>query len=377
MATSPAALAAEGNTSYVLLKTRSYDGRSVPCLLDASGSNVQTWLQALYAFMNSCKPVDGVSVADVFFKKDDTSDNAQAITAALSILTLGLCDRYYTECMDDTQATDGETVSSAVDMGAFTVQNIDAKKLFARAAKLGALATVGMSVDDLEIAPIEYFDLGNSDYDASGTFLATVNKTYSWLTTWKDRMTVAGTAPTAERMLSHMRIAIKKVAKELYTDKMIEFTQIGGDSGMLKYLRRLAQDKDKDGLKPSHALALPDLRGPPRGGRGRGRGRGNDYGRARGQDSRSRGRGGGRQHDKASPRQENTGGRTCHGCGSIYHLVRDCSQVPPRHRKQAHALVMSNSYTDKFWQKADNHTTDVDEQLYVSDGYGGYKEYRG
>ena len=161
--TSPAALAAAGNTAYVLLKTRAYDGRAVPCLVDASGSGVQLWLQALHQFMKSCKPVEGKQIHTVFFAETPETE-AAAKAAALSVLTLALSDQYYQDCVDDSAATDGETASSIVKVGGIEVHDIDHQVLFKRATKLGDLAILGKSVDDLEVEPMEHFSLDNPGY---------------------------------------------------------------------------------------------------------------------------------------------------------------------------------------------------------------------
>ena len=378
--TSPAALAAAGNTAYALLKTRAYKGRSVPCLIDASGNGVQLWIQALYQFMKSCDQVDGKDIYKVFFDATPETES-KAVAAALSVLTLALSDQYYADCIDDACATDGETATAVVKLGDLEVLNIDHAVLFARATKLGALATLGKSIDDLEVEPHEYFNLDNSAYDTAGTFLDTVNGIYAWLMKWNQRMSAAGSKPTAPRLLSHMRIAVKKVCKELYTDQMISFTTIGGTGGMLQYLRRLANDKDTDGVKPSHAMSLPDLRDRPHAGRGRGNGRGNNYGRGLRGGRGGGGRGGGNRSDAPrGPKKKNFGGRKCHQCDSEYHLIKDCPQVPPKHQARGHALVMSNEFVHDFWKKGSGSTSKskkTDQTLFVEDGYGGFTEFCG
>ena len=326
-------------------RSKTYDGQSIPVLQDTAAGTHALWLQMLHQFTAGLKtPTDGDGklIKDVLFKKDAPETNAVCVAAATTILTHAL-GKYFDGCMSDEVAADGETAQTAVDLGdGFNVYTLDVQVVWKRALKLASLETTGLTADDLENAPYLHFSQQNATYPAAASFVDAINYIVDWTTAWAARMRMQARVISAERQLTVIRNAITNVLIELDHDMLITFKAIGGVGGLLAFLRRLAARKDAAGTKTTPTLAVMDARpNTGRGGRGRNRGRG----------GRRTGRGGGRGGGAAT-QQPNRNGMKCHQCGSSWHLIAQCDQVPKVHRPQAMLLAQQQTYTPTFWRTA-------------------------
>lgn len=376
-AASVAAITTDHDTPS-LSKTKSYEGQSVPQLTSATPGNVRLWAQVLYQFCGSLKPIttgDGEHAAehkivDVLFKAEDHEDNATCVSAMTTILMHGL-GKYYDQCMSDSIACDGATAQTEVKIAnGFRVHTINVHIVWARALKLCELKNSGLTADDLESAPYTYFSQSNATYPSAMTFVEGLDHIVSWTLAWAERMRMCDRATSDGRVLTIIRNAITIVLPELDHDNLVGYDKLGTDTGMHVFLRRLAAKRDNTGVKVAPTLAVSESsnahhaggesrtcyncgklghiqkdcrQGNVSAGRGRGRGQG------------GRGRGGGRGGGRG--RTKNRDGMTCHQCGSEYHLVADCSSVPPAQRAQAVLLANAGQFTQCFWQDAEGTPT--------------------
>ena len=344
-------------TAWTLDKTRTYQSQSVPVLRRAAGNGVAAWLQQLYTFCEGLKPPTAGDtdklIVNVCFKPDDPETDSACVKAMAAIMALALSDEYYTRVMDDTLYADGDKAGTFIDLGNnMRVAKIAPDVLFKRAAQLADIAVDGVTLDDVLQEPTDYFSLTNPTYVTNSTFVDTIKDMVKWFGDYYLRLLQAGggTVTDASRC-THMRTAIKGVCSELNVDKLIEYNKPGGKDGMVDYLLRLAKKRDAEGKRPDKSLVMP----PPRQPRPHGKGR-------------------------AAPRerQRNAGGRTCHQCGSEWHLIRDCDQVPKGRRQEATLLAGENRYAKSFWKgRGGKAPKKADVQLFQADGFGGYEPYSG
>ena len=342
--------------AWTLDKTRTYQSQSVPVLRRAAGNGVAAWLQALYTFCEGLKPpTNGVDalIVNVCFRPDDAEDNTACVKAMAAIMALALSDEYYTRVMDDTLHADGKTAGTFIDLGNnMRVAKIAPDVLFKRATQLAAIAIDGATLDDVLQEPTEYFSLTNPTYATNSTFVDTIKEMVTWFGDYYLRLLQAGGgAVTDASRCTHMRTAIKGVCSELNVDKLIEYSKPGGDDGMVHYLLRLAKKRDAEGKRPDKSLIMPT----PRQARPHGKGR-----------------------TANRERQKNKDGRKCHRCGSEWHLIRDCDQVPKASRQEATLLAGENRYAKSFWKgRGGKASKKADIQLFQADGFGGYEPYTG
>jgi len=345
--------------AWMLDKSRTYQSQSVPVLRRAAGNGVATWLQALYTFCDGLKPPSDEHadklIVNVCFKPDAVEADAKCVKAMATIMALALTDEYYTRVMDDTLYADGETAGTFIDLGAnMRVAKIDPAVLFARAKQLSDIAVDGATLDDVLQEPTEYFNLTNPSYVTNATFVDTIKEMVKWFGDYYARLHQAGGGVITEASrCTHLRTAIKSVCSELNVDKLIEYSKPGGTTGMVHYLLRLAKKRDAEGKHPEKSLVMPTTR-PAHGG------------------ARTGNRNGHRE------RQKNKDGRKCHQCGSEWHLIRDCDQVPKHRRQEATLLAGENRYAKSFWKgRGGKSSKKADVQLFQADGFGGFEPYTG
>ena len=379
MSTTSSSATAKQPWTYV--KSRTFESCSVPVLQRAGGNGVALWIQAMYQFVKGLKPRgdgDAKKVVDVLFKADPAhaETDSACVEAMNTIMSLSMADKYYTRCMDDTLWGDGEHAGTTITLpGNFTVCSIDCKVIFTRAKGLASIATEGCTLDDLLEEPGEHFKLTNPEYSTSETFVLTVKSIVDWYADYYDRLAQAGgTAPSEATRCTHIRVALKHVCQELNVDRLLDFDKVGGDTGLVHYLLRLAKKKDSDGVKVPRSLYVgKGDAGHQNAGASGDRGGRNEGDRNKG--NRNKG-----NNARRGTGEKNPGGRTCRQCGSEYHYARHCGQVPKAHRGEAAFLCRTRSFERNFWKHDGESRSQVqrgakDIQLFKSDGFGGYEPY--